>query len=609
MAANRRLLLIFAAAGLLLVFLANVGAAPRLILDDAFVYTRYVQNALHFGSLSWNPGEPAVDGYTSFGHLLIVWVLSGLTDRDPLQVAWAWCLFAGMTSLVLVFLLPLLHHRTRRDWSWLLTWLVGGVFVAGAPFMAYWVHTTMDMMTMGLAVLVSSWCVAVIFSGKSWGLARNLLLGLGASWMSWTRPEGFLVTVVLHGLVLAHRNTWARSWLDRWTPGLKSVQPAAVWAWVVVCWGYFLIHWAVYEHPLPNPVYVKTAGVSLQSVKKGVEYLWQGPGQGRLPMGKSLNKYPFWVDHVPVKQAISVDQSPWPGRVLLGMFMSAFGVCWWRRAWQRAEDAQFSWWFMLAPMGVLGLIILSGGDDHYTGWRLAVHMMPGAAAGTSLTLLGLKNGRWKWAVAAILLLLMSRHVVVNSSRKALCRKLGTPYGLQSLIQPVSLINYAWDSSHAEIDHQVADALEHAFSSLPRVGQSDYLRIAALYPGPVEDLSGLVNAEIAHRPHPPAFNLFQTSDLVDLSPDVYIWGFRFVDPFPISQLGIHHPDLAEILYPWPWPDASDSSFLQVLEEYRAASIPLHDGRFFNLLVHQRAVHLLAPDQTLILVEQRPIENAE
>ena len=53
-------------------------AAPDALVDDAFIYFRYVDNFLASGELTWNIGMEKVEGYTSFLYTMILTIPAAL---------------------------------------------------------------------------------------------------------------------------------------------------------------------------------------------------------------------------------------------------------------------------------------------------------------------------------------------------------------------------------------------------------------------------------------------------------------------------------------------------------------------------------------------------
>lgn len=587
------------------VWLVNLSLAPRLVLDDAFVYSRYVQTFLTHGELAWNAGEVGTDGFTSFGHLIAILSLTWISGGDPLTVAWLLCLVLGLVSALLAFWL--VAKQDQRPWSIVVGTLAAVVFVAQAPFVAYWAHTTMDMTTFGLAVLVSAWCSSRLMAGTPSSYLAAVGLAVGAASAAWVRPEGFLVGLVLQVVAALRFVPWPKSvgfFFRGLSRGVSRKRLAGLVLWFVLSAGYFVGHWVRYGYPFPNPVYVKTAGLRVESLASGATYLWQGPGGGRLPMGRIGFERDHYrqLEHAAVVAAIHPEGGPWTARVFLLLLISTAAASWWHRDRAVGPSNQL-WLFYLTPLGLLGLILLSGGDDHYVGWRMMVHVMPVGACAIAWSISRVAYFKARVALVLLLLALLANGYRNHLTRFSRCRAIQSECGLTNLMRPVSLSNYAWDASNSAIDQQVASAIRSAFAEPVRLGQSDYLRIAAHYPGPVVDFSGLVNAELAHRAHPPAFNLFHPADVLANPVDVYFWGFKFLDHRSVAEKGLYDLETEEIIYPWPWPSAQDEVFLETQRVFRGATIRLDDGTYFNFLIHQDALGKLTPGQSSISIEFR------
>ncbi len=63
---------VWAATGLLfLTFIVLAGVNP-IVVDDMFITFQYVRNWVDHGVLTWWPGAPMVDGFTSLGHVMLL---------------------------------------------------------------------------------------------------------------------------------------------------------------------------------------------------------------------------------------------------------------------------------------------------------------------------------------------------------------------------------------------------------------------------------------------------------------------------------------------------------------------------------------------------------
>jgi hypothetical protein len=152
--------------------------------------------------------------------------------------------------------------------------------------------------------------------------------------------------------------------------------------------------------------------------------------------------------------------------------------------------------------------------------------------------------------------------------------------------PITQERYAWDLTNAPQDREVAEALERTFPRDLVVGQSDYLRLGLWTDHPFLDLSGLVNASLAHRPHPPyAVVLADARTLLEFHPDLYFWTSPWIVPENHARYRLSDEEAAEAFYALP----SSPADLRALEQaYAIGSIRLSDGRYLHLLVARSAV---------------------
>ena len=123
-----KLSLLLGAAALVLVALVNalVVCTSNLIIDDAFIFFRYAENLLEGHGLLWNPGDEAVEGYSSFLYVVVLAALRA-TGAEFVQGAHVLnvALFAGTALLDLRLL-------TAAAGGWRIWLLVGPLLLAGS---------------------------------------------------------------------------------------------------------------------------------------------------------------------------------------------------------------------------------------------------------------------------------------------------------------------------------------------------------------------------------------------------------------------------------------------------------------------------------------------
>lgn len=216
-------------------------------VDDTFITLRYARNVATGEGLTWNPGEPPVEGYTSLLWTIVLAVphLWSTDGEVPAKVLGIVC-----TGVSIVLVAALTHqvtrHRSRAE-AW--TAMMLGAFVLSAD-LASAVHavsgmdtalfTTMMVALSGVAVCVIERPTESRFRGLA---VVGLALGL-------TRPEGnlaFLVVclVIMRSLAPPQRGAFVRA-----VGGFFAIPATA----------YFLGRWIHFGLPLPLPFYVKAVG-------------------------------------------------------------------------------------------------------------------------------------------------------------------------------------------------------------------------------------------------------------------------------------------------------------------------------------------------------------
>jgi len=169
---------------------------PFWTVDDAFIAYRYGKNLVETGEFTWNPGEPAVEGYTGALLPLISALLHLFTDNivPLIRFISLYCLFG---SAILMYRLGRIFDLTKVQSS-----ILVAIFCL-CPMV--FVHVFSGLETMIFAYLI----LMVIFQvvrqmERGWPWWGIFVLFLSMITLSITRPEGFIFCgVVLVTLIFA----------------------------------------------------------------------------------------------------------------------------------------------------------------------------------------------------------------------------------------------------------------------------------------------------------------------------------------------------------------------------------------------------------------------
>lgn len=284
------------------------------LCDDAYISFRYAENLARVGELTWNPGEPAVEGYTNFLWTLL---LSGgiRLGVGPETSAPLLGVFFGLLTLWTLYWLGrviggaggLRPGRLEQPWGF------SQELWSGASPPSGW-----DTLAPAVAACwgaFACWCsggleTALFTFLLTWGLTQYLReevadragapaplrpSGLIFALAAMTRPEGAL----LFGVVAAHRLLWSLGDLAGHALGRRSgprrrlsevLLRDGFWflGFLILYGAYFAWRYETYGHLYPNTYYVKVAtsdasktlalGLSyLESFTRDYRLLWAAP--------------------------------------------------------------------------------------------------------------------------------------------------------------------------------------------------------------------------------------------------------------------------------------------------------------------------------------------
>lgn len=261
--------------------------------DDAFIFYRFCGNAYDGHGFVWNPAPWApVEGYTSFGWvvgLYLVWVLTGLA---PPQTANPIVLSAGLLSLWVLhrYLQRLPLSERLQAWR---PWLTGAVLLGTAANHSFATWLSSGMETAVFALIALSWTLRAM-SLRSTSFARDYAgLWVLAALAHLFRPDGGLLALAtgaigLHGwlrLGQPFNRLALRSWpvlvpvahvlWRRWYYG--DWQPNTYYAKVVEAWpesGLRYLYCFAVEHGVWLWLPLALVWLVVAAVRDGVRPLW-----------------------------------------------------------------------------------------------------------------------------------------------------------------------------------------------------------------------------------------------------------------------------------------------------------------------------------------------
>lgn len=215
-------------------------------VDDAAITYRYAANLAAGHGLTFNPGHPAVEGFSSPAWLALLALAASLFSPSILPIV---ATIAGLAcAIALVVILARSSPRLDGDTHHRAPW--PGVFAlavwALCPAAAFHAVAGLEPMLFVLIVVVLSRAIAD--QEASWGVF------LAAFAATWVRPEGPWILVAV-AVQLAAQGEWRRI-VQRPTRDVLAVVVAG--ALTVVA-----MRLAIFHALLPNTFFAKRAGIAI----------------------------------------------------------------------------------------------------------------------------------------------------------------------------------------------------------------------------------------------------------------------------------------------------------------------------------------------------------
>ncbi len=214
--------------------------------DDAYISFQYVKNFLDNQGLVFNPGE-FVEGYTNFFYIILM-IFFELLGLNLILTAKILGLFSG----IVIFWVgrAWLYDKEENIFSHLTLFCMSLLLSACLAF-AYW----------AISGLETLFFAALIFYGLYLASKRNLMYIVLMAVATLTRPEGFMVFV----LILVYL-WWTKAYR------FKYIACSAL-AYALLIIPHLFFRYFYYDDFLPNPFYAKT-GWSWEYLSSGIDYIW-----------------------------------------------------------------------------------------------------------------------------------------------------------------------------------------------------------------------------------------------------------------------------------------------------------------------------------------------
>ena len=208
------------------------------VWDDAYMFVRYADNLLTYGTLAWNPNGDSTYGLTSLAYLLIVIPLRIFSPSEPAFVMILASLVSGV--LVVLSMIRLLRKLVRHHVHRLAVcvMLILSIVVASDGITT---HLTSGMDTLFSICALTIW-INVFYTSENYGL-----IGVLGGLFFVVRPD---MLIIVMGIVPFLLIRTSHSQFLKYALGMLT----CILFQLLVTWLYF-------ENPLPLSFYAKNIAV------------------------------------------------------------------------------------------------------------------------------------------------------------------------------------------------------------------------------------------------------------------------------------------------------------------------------------------------------------
>ena len=247
-------------------------------IDDANIFMTYAQNIAEGHGAVYYPGGPRVEGFSSPLYLLLC--TAGMYFTDGVEF-YLLLLNAVLLLAVIITLQVFIHGLgkesidgketsvSRREMlivNWAASALLWAWIVVSPPFII-WVSATMMDVGLWTFVFVSGSVAAVKLALEPETPSRRL--GLWIVLLQLTRPESFYLCLVWISVIVVARVKQGHGFTKA-VAGSKGLISTYLIAVAVIVTGRYLY----FGYPLPNTYYAKVSTDFLYNLKLGFGYAW-----------------------------------------------------------------------------------------------------------------------------------------------------------------------------------------------------------------------------------------------------------------------------------------------------------------------------------------------
>lgn len=242
---------------ILFILLCLPNLISRLVLDDAFIFLRYVRNFTNGHGIVWNIGEKPVEGFSSFLYFFVLSITSFVFKLQLDNVIQILGVLCGIGSLIVTYLI------SKKLFTNYFTIFLPITLLTFSPFLIIWSTIGMDSI---LYLFLFLLCIYFYIRFRK-NSKFIYIFSLCCFFLALSRSEAMVFILVTFFFELLYRMKEKKKVFDKSLIISGSI-------FIILYGALFIWRWSYFGHFFSNTYYVKTGGELYQTLG-GLDNFWQ----------------------------------------------------------------------------------------------------------------------------------------------------------------------------------------------------------------------------------------------------------------------------------------------------------------------------------------------
>ena len=242
---------------ILFILLCIPNLISHLILDDAYIFLRYVRNFTTGHGIVWNIGEKPVEGFSSFLYFILLSIISFISHAQLENVIQILGVLFGIGSLIVTYLI------SKKLFKNYFTKFLPITLLTFSPFLVIWSTIGMDSILYLFLFLLCFYFYIRYRENRKF----IYIFSISCVFLALSRSEAMVFILVTFIFELLIRMKEKKKVFDKGLLISGSL-------FIVLYGTYFVWRWIYFGHLFSNTYYAKTGG-NLYQIFGGLDNFWQ----------------------------------------------------------------------------------------------------------------------------------------------------------------------------------------------------------------------------------------------------------------------------------------------------------------------------------------------